>query len=121
MKPDTEYIFYPFENMTANDSISNYEIILSLRITDQCLIKNFPLNIEFASLQNDSIQNKKLNFSLFNEENQKIGKGNFGIYQYKKTLIDKIKPEEGFFITLSTPEQNTQGIISLGIECQTVL
>lgn len=113
MKPGLEYMFYPFEEL--KDSVAVINIDLSLRYSDLCELKSLPLLVEYASLENDSIRQMTIQLPLFNDEGELDGKGNFGVYEKKLSLFKNLKREEGFFISVSTPEIKTNGILSLGI------
>lgn len=115
MFPYREYTFYPFEKFEGSSPKNVFSIFISLRYTDSCNLKFLPLKIEYASLVKDSIIEKNINIPLYDDNGLFKGKGNLGIYESEISLIKKQHFEEGFFISISTPETNTEGIISLGI------
>ncbi|MCH5235709.1 MAG: hypothetical protein J1E16_10480 [Muribaculaceae bacterium] len=115
MAPHREYTFYPFESIDKNLSKDLFSISISLRYTDSCKFKFLPLKVEYASLVNDSIIEKNIKIPLFDDNGRYKGKGNLGIYESEISLINNQPFEEGFFISLSTFETKTEGIISLGV------
>lgn len=115
MKPDLEYIFYPFERIENISSDSIFSLTLSIRYSNILHLQRLPLNIEFASFENDSIRNIKINVPLFDDKDSYKGKGNFGLYESDYTFLHNQKFEDGFFVSVSTSEKETHGILSLGI------
>ena len=115
MVPGKEYLLCPFEENEAAKSDSLFSFKVSLRYSDKCRLKNFPVNVEISSLEADSIINMFLEIPLFDEAGVRYGKGNFGIYESDHVLFRRRKIEEGECFTVSTPEKNTAGIISIGI------
>lgn len=114
MTPKAEYIFHPMDDV-KNDSLLN--IYIAVRYSDLSTLKYLPLDMEFASLDNDSIKNLKIKVPMFDDKNSNEGKGSFGIYE-TRCLSLQTKKEEGFYISLSTPETDTRGILSLGVICE---
>lgn len=119
MIPDKQYLFSPFDSLFF-DKDSFYKIDLSIRYSDNCHIKKLPLEIEYSSLNKDSIYKKKFMVALFDDEDHFKGKGNFGVYEDIIPLLENQPAEEGFFISVSTPDKKTAGLISLGIICKKI-
>lgn len=109
-----EYLFYPFAQI--NDSAGNiYSVILELRYNDRCSIRELPITLETGSLNSDSIEKRIISVHLFDSIGNMYGNGNYGIYKTHYTLIDSVSKDESLFISLSTPEKNCGGLLSLGI------
>ena len=121
MTTHEEYTFYPFDEIDSKYSKGLFDLYVSLRYTEACKLNYLPLKIEFASLEKDSIKEKSLNIPLFDDRGNYKGRGNLGIYESEVILENKQPFEEGFFISISTTETDTEGIISLGIISKKVL
>lgn len=121
MTTHEEYTFYPFDDIDSKYSKGLFDLYVSLRYTEACKLNYLPLKIEFASLEKDSIKEKSLNIPLFDDRGNYKGRGNLGIYESEVILENKQPFEEGFFISISTSETDTEGIISLGIISKKVL
>ncbi|MCH5231429.1 MAG: hypothetical protein J1F43_06500 [Muribaculaceae bacterium] len=117
MTPDKEYLFTPFDGISF-DSIQkpDYSVELIVRYSDRCAIKELPLKFETISIFNDSIIERELKVKLFNDDDEISGSGNYGIYQTQIPLFPKVLADENFFITFSTPERITSGLLSLGVK-----
>lgn len=120
MIPKYEYLFYPFEKISEENknSISKseeFKMFLEVRYSDQCIISQLPLNMEYSSVNQDSIFNKKLNIGLFDVEDNGLGKGNFSIRTTKIPLFDSLKIDKDLFVAFSTDATQTEGILSIGI------
>lgn len=113
--PEQDYVFYPFQNIDKPETNKPYEISLVIRISDLCRIKELPLNIETGSPLLDSIYSFNLKVNLYNDSDLMKGKGNMGISEISVPLFSEINFDSDRFISLSTPEKETKGIISLGI------
>lgn len=114
MVPKLEYIFYPFKECEDSASV-DYDLYLLLRYSDNCNLKELPLNIEYSSLSEDSVKNMHLKLDLFDRDDKKNGKGNFGIFETECLLLKNQKYQEGFFISVSTEELRTRGVLSMGV------
>lgn len=114
------YEFMPFDSLLYKDSLLkfDYNLFLIVRYTEKCRLKNLPLNIEYASLNRDSVISLNINIPLYNSNGRPVGYGNYGLYETSYALLEKINPEEGFYIAVKTHEENTPGINSLGIVCR---
>lgn len=115
--PNKEYIFHPFQD-TLYLNTDKVDIFLAVRYNEDCKIESLPLFLEYASLESDSIKNQSINIQLFEEREEFPKKHKMGIYEKEITLLKDQKREEGFFLSLSTPEKNTRGINSVGIICK---
>lgn len=123
MVQNEEYVFYPFDsiplfngNSLFEDEDKNlYSLDVDLRFTDRCKLKNLPLIIEYPDLTADSIVYSKIDINLFDDEDKFLGKGNLGIYEKQTPIIPRIPRDKLFFVSISTPLYNTEGIISLGL------
>lgn len=114
MIPDREYIFYPFEK-TKEVIDKELTFYITVRFSDRCGLKSIPLSVEYGSLDDDQINNSEFTIPLFDDYGNSKGKGNWGIYEVELPFLKDKKYEEGFFISLSTQEKDTHGILSLGI------
>ena len=112
---DVQYEFHPFENSDSSAINEMYAIYLALRFSDNCVIKKLPINMEYFSLEHDSIKKSNFIIPLFDENDAYNGRGNFGIYEIEIPLFSRQQFEDSLSLYLSTPEENTKGILSLGI------
>ena len=110
------YNFIPFDNLEP-DSTGLYNIDIIIRYTDKCQLQYLPLKIECSSFKLDSISQFNLSVALFNDDNKNEGKGRFGFYESVTPLKIDVPFDEGLNIAVSTVEKDTQGIISLGLNC----
>lgn len=109
---------YLFENLI--DSLSNkdkkgYNIFLSIRYSDLCNVVSLPLEIEYGSVNSDTISKKSVGLNLFDDKGKPIGKGNFGLYEETQSIISDILVDDYFFISLSCKQPSISGINSIGI------
>ena len=118
MVPYREYMFFPFKEMEKYKDTENFSISIEVRYSDKCNIRYLPLKVEYSSLERDTIDTSLINIPLFDANGQNTGKGNYGIFDYRVNVLPHQKPEEGFFMALSTEERNTNGILALGVICQ---
>lgn len=112
---NTEYLFNPFDSVSTYRAKENFDIILEVRYNGLCKIKTLPIAMEAAGFENDSVIAHELQIPLFDTEDIALGKGKMGVYEIYYPLFDNLRPSETFFISLSTPLEDTQGIISWGI------
>lgn len=113
MQPSIEYVFSPFDSISKIDK-DFFSIMVVIRYSERCRIRSLPLNIEYLSAT-DSIISKNLLVNLFHNDGTVVGYGNYGIYEVKFPLLNEIKPSPEFFVSISTQEKATSGIISLGL------
>ena len=114
MIPCQEYIFDKFDSTFIKENDSSLSVFLTIRYNDETNIQNLPLKIEWPD-DSDSIHDKEFIIPLFNKDDVLEGKGNYGIFENNYFLFNVIKPDDTFFISVSTTEKNTSGILALGI------
>ena len=114
---DHQYVFYPLSEFSDSLQNSFFKIDVSVRYKSSCRLKELPLKIEYSSLEADSVYDTKIQIPLFGDDDSLKGKGNYGLYDETVTLFKSHPFEEGFFISISSTEEDTHGIISLGIVC----
>ena len=108
------YCFHLPDSLYAlsNDST---DIYLEIRYTENYSLKNLILDVEVAGSKKDTIETHRYDMSLFSDMD--MANERKGLSILSKTLpiystsIDNIPIE----ITISTPMEDTNGIISLGI------
>lgn len=108
-----EYLIQPF---TQSDS-SFYQmcdVYVSLRYSMNCKIISLPLDIEYFDCDKDTIFNKSLTLQLFDNKNNVKGKGNYGLYESSSLLLENQPVCSDFFISISTPSDISEGLISIG-------
>ena len=115
MAQNLEYVFTPFKDSLILKANEEYKLEISVRYSSLCTLKKLPLHIEYSSLEHDVIHHKDVDIALFDDADNINGKGNFNIFETKFPLINNQKPEEGYFIAVSTPEKSSKGVVSLGI------
>lgn len=121
LQPNEQFTFYPFEKIKHPNSKDDYSISISIRYLDICELKYLPLKIEYASLENDSIIEKKIIIPLFDNNGIYKGKGNLGLYESETDILSSQPFENGFFVSITSPEVKTQGILSLGVISKRIL
>lgn len=115
LSQNQEYVFFPFEQMDKDTLGLKYDFFLIIRFSDRYKLKYLPLEIESSDLNCDTIIKEVINLNLFDNDNQLIGKGNFGIFERKILLKKKQLFDESAFVAISTKEKATEGILSLGL------
>lgn len=121
MTQDYQYIFQPLESLYFDSiSTSRFNVELILRYTDKCRFKELPLVTESFLKLNDTIDTREMSIPLFNQEGKVKGKGNYGIYQEEVPFLQDQELDENFFISLSTTEPDTEGIVALGVKWERV-
>ena len=118
MVPNFQYVFYPFKALSDSSGNDCFSITLAVRYTSEYKYKNLPLKVEYLSSEPDTIIERILSVPLFDDKDGFTGKGNLGIYEAKVPLIEITGFGEDFFISIETPENNTNGILSLGVICK---
>lgn len=115
MTPDVEYMLNPFDSISKEFIDKDFSLSLDIRYNEGCEIRTLPLIIQYPDLLQDTIVKKEISMPLFNKEDRAMGIGNYGIYESNLLLIDNIKSSDTFFISISTREPHTSGIISIGV------
>ena len=114
--PGLDYIFYPFKDSLKFSDDKLYSIDIAVRYTDAYKLKSLPLWVEYASLNSDTVNKTFIELPLFEEhENKELS--HYGIYETDYVLLPEQSADEGFFISISSEQPSTSGIISLGIIC----
>lgn len=114
--PEKNYLFDNLDSLANVSKLKNGVLEICVRYTDRCKIKNLPLNVEYSSLSSDSIYSKSIEINLFDNEDNVKGKGNFGIYETVFPVISDINFKDALYISISTTENLTSGILSLGVK-----
>lgn len=116
MVPDYVYEFHPFEYI-PDDSLENkrFDIGIIVRYSDKCEIKELPLRVEYMLNLQDSLVAVDKTTILFDDSDEKLGKGNYGIFETDFELVKDVVLDNNFMIYVSTPQQGATGIISLGV------
>ena len=111
-----EYVFYPFMKMSRDSlEFNKYDLMMVVRYSDKCEVKELPVNIEISSYNKDSISFNRLSLVLFDDENLFLNKKGFGFYEVSFPVLENIPFDEGLTIAISTKEKETRGIVALGI------
>lgn len=105
---DSEFLYQP----KVSDGI--YDILLVVRYTNKLDLESIPIKIEYFSGELNEIQYKSETINFSSQEDN-IKKGNFGVYQLEMPLLNDIKVEDGFYVTISPSISVDCGVISLGI------
>ena len=66
----------------------------------------------------DTIKNYEIKLNLFDDSGLTEGKGSYGIYESKYEMMSLDHIYKDFFLSVSTIEEKTQGLISLGVVCE---
>ena len=116
MIKDNDYIFYPFKNSSVLDE-DTLEVILSVRFDLECKISELPIKAEYLDSSIPEVIIKEIFFELFTENKPEHSpdKIDLGVYEEKKTIISNLVPDKDFFISLSTDQKDTKGILSIGV------
>ena len=120
LEPGREIVFYPFRNTRLDSIDTRYDVDLVVRYVDKCSLKSLPINVETSSCNADSISNRHFTIDLFDDSGNYSGKGNFGFYEKVVPLLEAKSYDEGMLIAVSTTEENTRGIVSLGVVCNQI-
>lgn len=120
MEARKEYLFYPFKDQEDSTSKKSYNINLILRYSDKCEIKCLPLDVEAGSLWRDSLLHARIPVRLFDDEDNVAGKGNYGVFETEVPVLHTDSIMDGMYISISTLEKHTDGIVSLGIVTQSL-
>ena len=117
LRENLEYVFNPCIPS------GKYDVFLEIRYNNNFSLESLPLNMEYFSVSLDSIvyDSMNINFIKNNEiipqsgEGESQSKGNFGIYELKTLILKGFEIGDDSYITLSTPIEDTHGVISLGL------
>ena len=114
--PLVEYSFFPFKNGRIDSvAIKKYDLALVVRFNDKCQLKQLPLSIETSSFNRDEISKSKIVIDLFDNNNNSLGKGNFGLYECEIPLAENIDFDEGLCLSIETSQPYVAGVLALGI------
>lgn len=97
------------------DENKRYDIFISIRYSEMCQLQTIPLEIEYGSINSDTIQSKKILINLFDGNDKTIGKGNMGLFETSTELLSDIYLNEGFFVSIKTEQTSAYGITGAGI------
>lgn len=112
--PGVDYSFFPFKDDSLNVNKGMYNFDLVIRFSDKCKIKSLPLEIQYPVLNSDSMVSKKINAPLFDGNDESMGKGNFGLFETKVKIIEKVEVDDSFYFSVMTEDPNTAGVVSIG-------
>ena len=118
LTPGYEYVFQNFDQSVLEKKINRdslFGVDLLIRYNDQCRISELPLEIEYYSILQDSVISIHESISLFGNNDTQSFSNHFGLFEIRIPIIEKIIKSNVFFISLKTFEEDTQGIIALGI------
>ena len=111
----TEYLFDNLLDTLTYNQNKGYNILLSIRYSDLCDIAKIPLEMEYGSVNTDTVTQKSIEINLFDKSGKPIGKGNFGCYEETSKIFSDIVIDECFFISLCCKQHSIPGINSIGI------
>ena len=114
MIKDRQYVFSNYDS-TLNVSSGKFSMLLTVRYNDRCKISELPLEVEYPDDNTDTIVKREILVSLFNENDNYEGTGNFGIYEKTIPFQDDYTVGDGFFVSVATSASSTKGIISIGL------
>lgn len=120
ISPEEVFSFRPFElnpNQSSDTIAMNdrYKVNLIVRYTDNCKIKGVPLEVEMTSMKMDSVFSCHLEVPLFDNEDNALGKGSYGVFETEQTIPFNPIFDPDLEITVSPTQEIPSGIISLGI------
>lgn len=118
MMRNTQYDFFPFDSIDVDTINKLFDFNLEVRFNERCRIQSLPLLLEYRIKANEDIMEKNISLILFTPSGKPVGSGSYGLYEVSVPLLDSIAYSDAFFISVSTPENNTDGIISLGVTAQ---
>ena len=118
MIPHREYLLYPFQNHLEDSIQKEATIYIGIRYTDNCKVKNLPLNVEYSSLLADTIRERQIDIPLFENQGGENANSHLGIYEKYVLLRPNLLIDSSQYFLLSTDTQDTKGIISIGITGQ---
>lgn len=112
-----EYVFRPYDRFNT-DTVAEFvkSISIIVRYSENCNIKSLPLKIEALYKADEPIITDTIKVDLFDNSGHKKGKGNFGIFQTRYLLKQNQPIDPLSFISISTSESATPGVIALGVE-----
>ncbi len=90
-KHEWEYNFQPEINFTITDTVSAYNVFVTLRHTDAYAYKNIWLYISTQQPGNNNIQKERFEFTLQNQNGEWIGTGMSDIWEVRLPLFETIR------------------------------
>ena len=115
IKQSEEYLFSNLSDTLAINENKKHDLLISIRYSDLCKFSTLPLEIEYGSLNSDSISKKSIDIRLFDKNGKPFGKGKFGFYESTVPFISDIFIDPSFFISLYTKQASISGINSIGV------
>lgn len=113
-----DYTFSPVPFDSTELELGHYDVILIVRYSNKCVSRSVIFDIESFSITQSHPDSTRVEIPLFKTDGVPVGKGNFGVFEITDTLSRDIKLPEGYVISISTPipEEETKGIIDIGIK-----
>lgn len=102
-------------NKELNNDTTLWNLYLEIRYTKKFGFEEFPLLLEHTDSKGDTVRTNTVNVPLMTNQGDPLGKGAYGIYQKEVLLQKEIHVDSTFFISLSTPLENSSGIKDIGI------
>lgn len=93
-----------------------FDIILCVRYSGKCRLRELPLRIEQVSLS-QAPDTLSLSIPLFTSSGARRGKGPYTVYEITDTIVRSVSLSEGYTLTLFNPldARATAGITNIGL------
>ena len=112
--------FFPWPVDSTRAAYASYDLILYVRYTGRCTLRQLPLLVESESLAgigSEKPDTLHVNVELYTAGGNKKGKGPYTIYEVLDTLARDIRVTPGYTVTISNllDAGSTQGVRSVGL------
>lgn len=117
MPTDWVYEFSPFSPDSTLNLSGVYDVVITVRYTNNCPSQSVIFNIEQFSLIQDQPDSVRIEIPLFDDEGTPLGKSRYGINEMTDTIRRGYRIPEGYTLSLSSPlpTEATAGIKSVGL------
>ena len=110
-----DFSFDLSEKYNQIEPSSFYDISIEVRYSGLFKYKNLPIVIECYNCTTDTINQYKVDIPLFDSGGEAVVKSKYGIFETQYKLENKVKLDSCVSYSLTTPLDNSEGIINLGL------
>lgn len=109
--------FHPWPSDSIVERGAGYDVVVCVRYSGKCQLKQLPLQIESMSLRQAAPDTLRLAVPLYGDDGRRRGKGPYTVFEVSDTIARSVPLPTGYTLTLFNPlsAQATRGITNLGI------
>lgn len=113
-----EFTPWPADSLRGHSH--SYDIILCVRYSSRCLLRNLPLELETVSLYGKGSQRPdtmRFTIPLYTKNDRRKGKGPYDVYEVLDTLERGVRLSPGYTLSLThdLDAASTSGLLNVGL------